>query len=101
MVLAGQLEALLGLPADLLRPLGAFLIAFGVGVAIVAIRANPSPAATLTIIVANALWAAGSLLALVLGTLSPSLVGGLWVAAQAVVTGGFAAAQNWALRRRA
>lgn len=98
-VAAGPLESLLGPPADLLRPIGAFLIAFGVGVALVAAQAHPSPAATLTIIGANVLWVAVSLLTLALGSLSPTLIGGLWIAAQAVVVSGFAAAQNWALRR--
>ncbi|MDQ3715077.1 MAG: hypothetical protein M3381_03410 [Actinomycetota bacterium] len=97
--LAEPLESLLGVSGDLLHPVGAFLVVYGTAVAGVAGRANVSRAATRAIIVANGLWAAGSLLALTLGALSPTLVGGLWIAVQAVVVGGFAAAQNWALRR--
>ncbi|MGI8653299.1 MAG: hypothetical protein ACR2I7_10945 [Geodermatophilaceae bacterium] len=83
----------------LLRPVGAFLVVYGIAVAVVAGRANVSRAATQAIIAANGLWAAVSLLALALGVLSLTLFGGLWIAAQAVVVGGFAAAQNWALCR--
>lgn len=53
----------------------------------------------MTVIAANAAWAGGSLLVLVTGALSPTVLGGLWIAAQAIVVGGFATAQNWALRR--
>lgn len=96
---ARQLETLLAVPADLLRPIGAFLIAYSIAVAVVAGRASPSRAATRTIVVANLAWAAASLIVLATGALSPTLLGGLWVAAQALVVGSFAAAQNWALRR--
>jgi hypothetical protein len=97
--LAEPLESLLGVSGDLLRPVGAFLVVYGIAVAVVAGRANVSRAATQAIIAANSLWAAVSLLALALGVLSLTLFGGLWIAAQAVVGGGFAAAQNWALCR--
>jgi len=97
--LAEPLESLLGVSGDLLRPVGAFLVVYGIAVAVVAGRANVSRAATQAIIAANSLWAAVSLLALALGVLSLTLFGGLWIAAQAVVVGGFAAAQNWALCR--
>jgi len=97
--LAEPLESLLGVSGDLLRPVGAFLVVYGIAVAVVAGRANVSRAPTQAIIAANSLWAAVSLLALALGVLSLTLFGGLWIAAQAVVGGGFAAAQNWALCR--
>lgn len=96
---ADPLETLLGVPTDLLRLVGAFLIAYSIAVAVVAGRATPSRAATRTIIVANLAWAAASLIVLATGALSPTLLGGLWIAAQAAVVGGFAAAQSWASRR--
>ncbi|MEJ7771309.1 MAG: hypothetical protein WKF51_05370 [Geodermatophilaceae bacterium] len=98
-LLAGPLESLLGVSGDLLRPIGAFLVAYGIAVAVVAGRPTISRPVVQAIITANGLWAAGSVLALALGALSPTLVGGLWVAAQAVVVGSFAVAQSWALRR--
>lgn len=39
---AAPLESLLGVSADLLRPIGAFLVAYGVAVAIVAVRRDIS-----------------------------------------------------------
>lgn len=99
-LLAGApLESLLGVDADVLRPLGIFLLAYAAAVAIVAARTVIPRAATLTIIAANIVWALGSLLVLAFGSLSPTLAGGIWIAAQAVATGGLAGAQNWALRR--
>lgn len=98
-LIAGPLETLLGVSADLLPPIGAFLIAYCIAVAVVAGRATPPRAATRTIIVANLAWAAASLLVLASGALSPTLIGGLWIVAQAIVVSGFAAAQSGALRR--
>jgi len=99
LLLAGPLESLLGVSADLLRPIGAFLLAFGVLLAVVALRSNISRVATVSIIAGNALWTIVSLLALVTGSLTPTVLGGIWVATQAVVVAGFATAQAWALRR--
>ncbi len=76
-----------------------FLLADGVAVGTAAARVHPPRAASLAIRAANVAWAAASLGALLTGALSPTLIGGLWIGAQAVVVGGFAAAQNWALRR--
>jgi len=98
-LLASPLESLLGVPTDVLRPIGAFLIAFGGGVAVVAARPDPSRVATLTIIGSNATWAAASLLTLALESLSRTLVGGIWIVAQALVVTGFAVAQRWTLRQ--
>lgn len=97
--IAGPLETLLGVPADLLLPIGAFLVAYGVAVGVVAGQDHPSRTPTRVIIGANLIWAATSLGVLASGVLSPTLLGGLWIGAQAVVVGGFAATQNWALTR--
>lgn len=95
----GSLESLLGVDAVLLRSLAIFLLAYAAAVAIVAARKVISRAATLTIISVNILWTAGSLLVLVFGVLSPTVVGSVWIAAQAVATGALAVAQTWVLRR--
>ncbi len=95
----GPLESLLGVDAGLLRPVGAFLVAGGLPVVLLARQTEISPVASLAIVTANILWAAGSLLILILDALSPTLLGGIWIAAQAVGTGALAGAQNWALRR--
>ncbi|MDQ4039602.1 MAG: hypothetical protein M3313_14930 [Actinomycetota bacterium] len=93
------LEALFGVRADLLAPIGLFLIAFGVGVGVAAAMPFPSRVVCLTIIIANVTWAVASMLTLVLGSLSPTALGGIWIGTQAMVVGGFAVAQHWALRR--
>ncbi len=74
-------------------------LAYGVAVGTAAARSHPPRAVSLAIIAANVAWAVASVGALFTGALSPTLIGALWVAAQAVVVGGFAAAQHWALRR--
>jgi hypothetical protein len=96
---AGPLEDLLGVSPDLLRPLGAFLVLFAAAVWFVAARPKPPRAAVIAIVEANAAWAVGSLVFLALGASSPTIVGGVWIALQAAVVGGFAALQLSALRR--
>jgi hypothetical protein len=96
---AGPLEDLLGVSPDLLRPLGAFLVLFAAAVWFVATRPKPPRGAVNAIVEANAAWAVGSLAFLALGASSPTVVGGVWIALQAVVVGGFAALQLSALRR--
>ncbi len=96
---AGPLATFFGLSEDLLVPMGVFLLAYGVAVGTAAARVHPPRPATLAVIAANVAWAAASVAALFTGALSPTLIGGLWIGAQAVVVGGFAAAQNWVLRR--
>ncbi len=98
-LLAGDpLASPLGLDAAVLRPIGGFLVVAGLAVAVLARQTEISPGASLAIVTANILWAGGTLLVLILGVLSPSLVGGIWIAAQAVAAGVLAGAQNWARR---
>ena len=97
--IAGPLETLLGVPQDLLQPIGAFLIAYGIAVGVVAGKKPPHRMPTRMIIGANLIWAAMSLVLLASGALSATLLGALWIGAQAVVVGGFAGAQNWAFGR--
>jgi hypothetical protein len=96
---AGPLADLLGVSPDLLRPVGAFLVVFAIAVAWAASRPSIPRAAVMAIVDANAAWAIGSLAFLALGAFSPTVAGGVWIALQAVVVGGFAALQLGALRR--
>ncbi len=88
---APLLADLLGLPAGWLRGIGVFLLLFGVGVWTVAAR--PAPPAVGTVVAANVLWAAGSLVVAAVGVGSPTVVGTVWIGLQAVVVAAFAALQ--------
>ena len=94
---APLLDDPLGLPASLLVAVGAFLTVYGALVLRLATR--PIRAAVVTVIAANALWAADSLLALALDWHEPTLAGQLVIAVQAVGCAGFAALQYLGLRR--
>jgi hypothetical protein len=96
---AGPLEALLGLPAGLLRAAGAILIAFAVLVGTLALRNGVSPLAVWAVIVANALWAADSLVLLVSGWIQPTPAGMAFVVAQAAVVAMYAELQFVGLKR--
>ena len=100
LALAGVLDGPLGIEASTLRPIGAFLIVFAVAVAVAAVSLpeSPSAAAVRTIVVANLIWAADSLIVLIAGWLDPSTVGAVWIALQAIVVAGFAGLQAAALR---
>ncbi|MGY1672066.1 hypothetical protein [Geodermatophilus sp. SYSU D00710] len=100
LVAAPLLTGLLGIPSGALRGLGAFLLAFAAGVALVAAR-RPVPAGAVEAVVgANLLWAAGSVAAAVTGRFDLTAAGTGWVLLQAAVVAGFAALQLTALRRR-
>jgi hypothetical protein len=90
---AEPLEALLGVSAGLLRPIGAFLVLFAAAVWFVATRRVVPRTAVLAIATANAVWALGSLVFAAAGASSPSTVGTVWVLLQALVVGSFAALQ--------
>ena len=94
LVAAEPLEDALGVATSLLRPAGAFLVAFAGAVWLVAARASASRAAVAAVIAANAAWALGSIVLLVLDTLTPTTLGAVWVALQALVVAGFAALQR-------
>jgi hypothetical protein len=94
---APLLADLLGLPAGWLRGVGVFLLLFGVGVGTVAAR--PAPPAVGTVVAANALWAAGSLVVAAAGVGGPTTVGTVWIGLQAVVVAAFAALQVAGARR--
>lgn len=97
---AGLLDGPLGVEASTLRAIGAFLIVFAGGVALAASAARPSASAVAAIVTGNAAWVVASFTVLVTGALEPGHTtgGGIWIALQAFVVGGFAAAQALAYR---
>ena len=99
LVAAGPLSELLGLSAPLLRIAGAGLLAFAAVVWLVATAqhmARPAPAA---IIALNAVWAIGSVAAVLADLGTPTTAGAAWMIAQALVVAGFAELQLAGLRR--
>ena len=97
---APLLSDLLGVPAGVLRGLGAFLVVFAAGVAVVGARRPVPTAAAGAVVGANLLWAAGSVVAVVTGRFDLTAAGTAWVLAQAAVVAGFAVLQLTALRNR-
>ncbi len=94
---AGPLAELLGLPAGVLRGVGAFLLVYAAAVGLVARR--PVGSAVRAVIGANALWAAGSVAVVVADLGTPSTPGAVWLVLQAAVVAAFAVAQAAGLRR--
>lgn len=97
---AGPLGDLLGMSPGLLRLLGGVLVAFAAAVWLTAARAVVRRGAVLAIVIVNALWAIGSLVAAIGGLDSPTVAGTAWIVAQAIVVAAFAELQLTALRRR-
>ena len=93
LALAGPLEDLLGVEASLLRPVGAFLLAFAVFVAFVATRPEVPRTGVTAVIEANVLWVIGSLAFVVIGVSSPDAAGSVWTVMQSAVVAGFAGLQ--------
>ena len=81
---AGLLEGLLGLPAALLRGAGLVLVPYVAFVVWTGTREPISGAAVWAIIVANAAWAVASVF-LLIGSLTPTLLGTIFVIGQALV----------------
>ena len=96
---ADLLAGLLGLPVALLRSAGAALIPFVAFVAYVGTRDRPATAAVWIVIACNALWAAVSFLLLI--WLAPTVLGYVFVVAQATAVAVFGELQLIGLRRRA
>ena len=96
---AALLSDWLGVPAEALVAIGAFLAVYAAGVARLATRpAMPVPAVW-AVIGLNLAWAADSFLLLALDGFSPTLAGQVVIAVQAVGVVGFAALQYVGLRR--
>ncbi|MBX9774552.1 MAG: hypothetical protein K2Y71_09075 [Xanthobacteraceae bacterium] len=96
---AGILDALLGLPTDLLRYAGLSLIPYAAIVAYVGTRPNLSRAAVWAVVTYNTLWAIDSVVLLVSGAVAPTALGYAFVIFQAAVVAGFAGLQVVALRK--
>jgi hypothetical protein len=99
LVAAGPLGDLLGLAPDLLRAVGAGLVAFALVVAAAARREDPPRTLVRAIVAGNVAWVAGSLAVVLAGWGSPSTAGSVWIVLQAVVVGAFAELQLTGLRR--
>ncbi|HZB21312.1 MAG TPA: hypothetical protein VE463_15860 [Blastococcus sp.] len=97
---APLLDDVLGLSGGLLRGIGAFLLVYAAAVWLVGAGVRISTAAVGAVVVANALWAIGSVAVVVTGAGSPTTVGAVWLVLQAVVVAAFAALQVAGLRRR-
>jgi hypothetical protein len=87
---AGLLDQPLGLPDGLLRWTGLVLVPFAAGLAWLATRPGVAPEAVRTVVALNVVWAVGTPMLLLTGWVSPTLLGQLFVLAQAAVVAGFA-----------
>ena len=96
---AGLLAPWLGLPETLLRNAGLVLLPYAALVGFIASRAMMNKALVWAVIVVNAVWVIDSVALLVGGWVSPTFLGTLFVAAQAIAVGVFAELQFVGLRR--
>ena len=99
LVAANALDEPLGLPAGLLREVGAFLVVFAAGLAFTATRPRLSRHAVAAVVVLNVLWVIDSLALVAFGWYDPTTAGAVWTVLQAIVVAGFAGLQAYALRR--
>ena len=95
------LDGLLGIDAGVLVAVGAFLAVYAALVYRLATSATMPHAAVVGVIAANALWAVDSLIALGLDWFTPTTLGQVVIAVQAVGVAAFAALQYLGLRGRA
>jgi hypothetical protein len=95
---AGPLAGLLGLPQQLLTIAGIILVPWTAMVAYLATRAEPSAGSVWAVILINLAWVAGSAVVLFGGVVSPTLLGYVFIAAQAIVVLTFADFQFFGLR---
>lgn len=98
-VAAGLLAPWLALPAAFLRNVGLFLVAYVAFVGWVARRTDPGTGLVWAVIALNAAWVVASISLLFTELVAPSLLGQLFIAAQALVVGLFAELQYIGLRR--
>ena len=96
---AGLLEGLLGLPAALLRGAGFVLVPYVAFVVWAGTREHIQGGAVWAIIIANAAWAIASVF-LLIGTLTPTLLGYAFVIGQALVVALLGEAQYVGLKRQ-
>ena len=96
---AGTLAPFLNLPEALLRESGLFLIAYTALVGWLGTRSSVMKGLVWLVIVGNAAWMLGSIALLFSGTVSPNLLGQVFIVAQAIATGVFAELQYVGLRK--
>lgn len=95
---AGALEPMLGLPALFLRGVGLFVIAFAAALVLLATRPAANRGIARAIVAGNVLWVFGSVLLLAVGPFRPTLLGELFIGAQAAAVALFAYLEHAALR---
>jgi hypothetical protein len=95
----GALADILGLPPMLLRGAGLALLPYALLVAVLARRPTMRPAFVWAVILCNAAWVVDSLLLLLGGWASPTMLGSVFVIAQAAVVALFAELQVIGLKR--
>ena len=96
----GLLDGLLGLPVALMREAGLILVPYVAFVAWVGTRETIARGAVWAIIVVNALWAIASVGLLVSGLVAPTVLGYVFVIAQAVVVALLGELQYAGLKRQ-
>ncbi|WP_084530107.1 hypothetical protein [Nocardia crassostreae] len=96
--LAGILDSPLGLSTPLLLGVGAFFIAYAIGVLIVATRKEIPRKPAYAIAAINAFWTVDSLITLAAGWIEPTTLGAAGVIFIAAFTALMAAAQFYTLR---
>ena len=97
---AAPLSDLLGLSETLLRATGAFLLVFAALVWVVGSRREIPRGPVYAIVVANAIWAADSVVVALAWCGDPTTAGTVWILMQAVVVAAFAELQLTGLRRK-
>jgi hypothetical protein len=96
---AGALAPWLELSEALLRETGLFLIVYAILVGWLGTRHAMPKALVAIVISGNAAWTLASIALLFSGAVTPNLLGGIFVVAQAIATGAFAELQYIGLRR--
>lgn len=98
---AGVLAGFLVLPEPLMRYAGLFLLPYAAMVAWAGLRSEIPRGLAGLIAAANIVWSTGSVALIALGIISPNLLGGLFVTAQAALVALFAILQVVGLRQSA
>lgn len=96
---AGLLTPWLGLDVTLMQVAGAILLPYAAAVAYLGTRPEIARKAVWAVVAINALWVVDSIILLIGGWAEPTLLGILFVAAQAGVVGLFAELQVIGLKR--
>ncbi|MEK8051536.1 hypothetical protein AACH10_14905 [Ideonella sp. DXS22W] len=96
-----RMVAWLGLPAPLLTETGVFLLAYAGALLLLARSRTLWAPLVQAVVLGNAGWALGCVLALLLGWLAPTALGTAWLLLQAVAVLAFAAAEGLGLARSA